>query len=60
MCAVMVHCIMRNISVFRPVVQGEMSFKDIPYLSALMALLLGGAEPFLQFCYRALWEIYCE
>ena len=58
MCAIMVDGIMRNISVFRPVVQEEMPFKDIYYLSALVALLLGGAEPFVQFMYRALWEMF--
>ena len=49
---------MRNIAVkqfeFRPVVHGEMSFKDYFLSRALTATLLGGAKAIVQLCYRAL------
>ena len=56
----MVDGIMRTIFVFRPVVQEEMSFKDISYLLALVALFLGGAEQFVHFGTGHYGKYSCE
>ena len=46
--------LMRNICDFGPVVWEEISFKRFLLFLTMAAILLGGAEPFTQFWWRAL------